>query len=158
MHGNASYEGELSPTKKWVYYAGSDALEPGYALCYDVAASKSATDNKDKLGIKVLQPATANLMAFAGFCVNSSSGAGWIQVYVPTPGVMLEAFCNVNATAFTTMLGLQNAAYSLVAISDPSSYSDGDIDTLLRNMVCLAAETANTSSTAANKYVMFKGW
>lgn len=150
MQGQAQYMGSGQNDTKIVYYAGTDTLSTGYALCYDVAASVGATDKKLELGTKVIKPATENLMAFAGVVHPESSGCstGWVKIIVPKRGVFCDVYTKADATAFTTALAPDDASYALAAHSD---------STLNLPMVAVAAETADTSSTAATKKAMLLG-
>ena len=133
-----------------VYYSGTDTLQEGYALCYDVAASLTATDPKARLGNQCIKPATANLMAFAGLVGPSSAGKTgpcYIDVIPYNKNRFAYAYCKINATAFSTLLGPVDAQYALGAFSD---------STVNLNFVGIAAETADTSTTAAKKAMLFK--
>ena len=133
-------------TKK-VWYSGTDVLYKGYALCYDVAAS--AGTEKTSLGRQVVQPATANLMAFAGIVQDGEvQGPAFVTIAVPRRGEFLDVYTKANATAFATALAPADGSYALAAHSDA---------TLNLPMVAVAAETANTSVTAANKPAMLLG-
>lgn len=144
------YNGQTRPGVKRVWYSGSDALEPGYALCYDVAATADASPVKTALGSAVVKPATANLMAFAGVVApgQSKQGPCYVEIIVPQRGVFVDALCEADATAFTTALAPANGEYGLAAHTDA---------TLNLPMIGVAAETADTASTAANKKVMLLG-
>lgn len=132
------------------YYTGTDTLQSGYALCYDTAASATATDEKTRLGQAVLKPATAHLKAFAGIVHPSSAGKTgpcFVDIIVPRRGDIIQAWTNVNQTAFTTALSVTNAGgYALVADTD-ATFNDQHIG--------LAAVTVDTSGTAALNYVRF---
>jgi len=138
---------EKSPTK-YVYYNGTDTLLPGYALCYDIAATVGATDPKLARGTLVTKPVTANLMLFAGIVAAKVTGPAWVRVKTPKRGEFISVFCKANATVGVTALAPANDSYSLAAHSDA---------TLNLPMVALAGETADTSGTAANKLTMFLG-
>lgn len=132
-----------------VWYAGTDKLVQGYALAYDVAATQVATDPKTRLGNQVVKPATANLFAFAGVVAPQSDGLTgpcYVDIFIPRKGSFAKAFTHSNMTAFTTALGLANNDYGLVTFADA---------TLNLGLVALAAETVDTSGTAATKLVKF---
>jgi hypothetical protein len=134
-----------------VYYSGTDTLSAGYALCYDQAASATATDPKARLGAQVVKPATANLSFFAGVVAESSAGRVgpcFVDIVVPMSGQIVAAYCNSNSTIATTLLAVQNGQYSLAAQATLSAAT-------LPTLVGVAAETADTSGTAANKYIKF---
>lgn len=135
---------------KRVYFSGTDTLQEGYALCYDQDASPTATNPFERLGFIVEKPATANLAAFAGLVSAGDAGKTgpcYLDIIVPTPGEVVTAYTKANATAWTTALAPANAVYSLAAHSDSG---------LNLPWVMLAAETADTSTTAANKKAAFK--
>lgn len=137
-------------TNKMVYFTGSDTLAVGYALCYDQDASPTNADLKLRLGVAVEKPATANLNAFAGIVSESSDGVtgpAWVEIIVPTPNVIVNAYCHVNATAWTTAVAPADGDYGLVAFADA---------TLNLAMVGLAATTLDSSSTKANAPIMWK--
>jgi len=144
----AQYNGSDKADTKFVYYNGTDELFPGYAVCYDIAATVGATDAKLARGVLVTKPVTANLMLFAGIVQDNKTGPCWIRVKTPKRGEMIQAFCKANATVGTTALAPANDSYALAAHSDA---------TLNLNMVALAGETADTSGTAANKLTMLLG-
>ena len=131
------------------WFSGTDTLQAGYNLCFDVAASPTATDPRDRLGNIVIKPSTASLNAYAGVVAPQSGGKTgpcFVDVITPKAGRFTTAYCNANATAFSTALKPQDASYALAAHSD---------STLNLPMMGLAAETADTSSTAANKVIKF---
>lgn len=132
-----------------VYYSGSDQLKEGYALCYDTAASLTATDPKTRLGNQVVKPATAHLLAFCGFLAPQShnkTGPCMVDVFVPRKGALVKAWTHANMTKFTSSLKLADADYGLVADADA---------TLNLQTVAVPAETVDTSATAALKTVKF---
>jgi hypothetical protein len=132
-----------------VYYAGTDVLKTGYALAFDTAASLSATDPKTRLGNQVIKPATANLFAFAGLVAPQSDGLTGpcnVDIFIPRKGSFAVAWTHANATAYSTALGLANGSYGLVSFADA---------TLNLGLVALAAETVDTSATAAVKLIKF---
>ncbi len=136
------YDGNGIQVTKAVYYSGTDTLKEGYCLCYDVAATTTNADPKLRLGTKVIKPATANLMAFAGVVTASSAGKTgpcWVDIIVPTKGEICNVWGHVNATAFTSYLKLADADYGVVV----------DSSTAVNVTVGLAAATLDTSSTAA---------
>lgn len=138
-------QSNATPTSKvkTVWYAGADVLQKGYALAYDVAATVAATDPKTRLGNQVVKPATANLFAFAGLVADGSAGKQgpcFVDIIEPEPGAFADAFMNINATAFTTALGLVNGSYALGAFADA---------TLNFGLVGIATVTQDTSGAAA---------
>lgn len=135
---------------KRVWYSGTDQLEVGYALAYDVAAlvGSAAASQKQQRGVQVTKPATANLFAFAGIVSIKPDRVGpcWVDIITPagTKGEHVLARTKINATAYTTALGLVNDDYALGAFADA---------TLNFGLVAIAAETADTSATAAVKLI-----
>jgi len=148
MPHQVQYNARSQPNRKKVWYAGTDQLDVGYNLDYDVAATKDATPVKTALGNQVVKPATANLNAYAGVVAVKPPSAGpcYVEIFVPEKGECCEALCNANATAFTTVLGPQDGSYALAAKAD---------STFNLAAVAKAAETADTSVTAANKLIQF---
>lgn len=146
--GLGQVNGSVEVNVKTVYYAGTDTVQSGYALCYDTAATAAATDEKTRLGQQVVKPATAHLKAFAGFVHPSSAGKTgpcFLDIYVPKRGDIVPAWTNVNQTAFSTSLAVTNAGgYALVADTD-ATYNDQHIG--------LSAVTVDTSGTAALNYI-----
>jgi hypothetical protein len=142
-----------------VYYAGTDKLAEGYALCYDTAASKTATDPKTRLGVQVVKPATAHLAAFAGVVAPQSDGLTgpcYVDIFVPRIGALVKAFTKANMTKFSTYLIPVDAQYALGAQAQGAAYAQAEQDALERSKVGLAAETVDTSATAANALIIFK--
>lgn len=136
---------------KTVYYAGTDKLPNGAALCYDVAASASAADVKTRLGNQVVKPATANLMFFAGVLAPQSwglTGPCYVDI-IPHQknGFVANAYTNLNQTGFSTTMGPVNASYALGAAADA---------TFNVNFVGIAGSTVDTSGTAALAPIVFK--
>jgi hypothetical protein len=132
-----------------VYYAGTDKLVAGNALAWDVAANIADTDPKKRLGNQVVKPATANLFAFAGIVAPQSdgiTGPANVDIFIPRKGSFVTAWTHANMTAFTTALGLANNDYGLVTFADA---------TLNLGLVAIAAQTVDTSGTAAAKLVKF---
>lgn len=136
---------------KTVYYSGTDKLGEGYNFCYDVAATVANADVKSRLFNAVIKPATANLMAYAGVIAPQSvglTGPCFIDIipHQKNKGVV-KCLTNVNATAFSSALGPTNGSYALGTFADA---------TLNVGFVALAAETFDSSGTAAAKAIFFK--
>lgn len=138
-------QGTLAEETFW--YAGTDALLAGYNMCYDIAATVATTPVKTARGVAVTKPATANLMHYAGYVRYPVTGPSYVTLVTPRKNEVGTPFCHVNATVSTTALGCANNDYGLVSFADA---------TLNLAFVGLAMETADTSSTAANKLVIFK--
>jgi len=141
---NAATEVEV----RSVYFTGSDKLKEGYALCFDQDASLTDADPRLRLGVAVEKPATANLNAFAGVVAPDSDGVtgpGFVSIIVPRKGQISKALVKADATAFTTLLKPVDASYALGA----------DGDGFGADTVAKAAQTADTSGTAAVKAVQF---
>lgn len=122
----------------------------GQALCWDVAATLSATDPKTRLGNQVKQPATARLMAFAGLVTASCAGRAYpcfVDIVPHQKNRFARASLKQNSTAFSSLLGPVDAQYDL------GTHADSGVNL---NFVGIAAETADTSSTAAVKTILFK--
>lgn len=149
MAGNVQFAGGQKTNKKWVYYAGSDIIQPGYALCYDTAATKNASDPKTALGNQCVKPATAHLNAFAGVVApgrKDIQGPCMVEILTPKPGEYVEALTKANMTLATTVLGPADASYALAAKTDA---------TFNLAAVAKAAETHDSSTTEAKKLVQW---
>jgi hypothetical protein len=102
----------------------------------------------------VVKPATAVLGAFAGLIGIEQAGkvipdatGAFIDIIVPRRGDVCLAMVKANATKGSTGLGITNAGgFNLVAHTDA---------TLNVDLVAVALETADTSTTAAAKLVKF---
>ena len=83
MSSITRYGGGVVPSLRKHWYAGTDALLPGYAMCYDEsAANAAATAENVRLGNVVAKPATANLFAFAGIVAPGAgiTGPGYVML------------------------------------------------------------------------------
>lgn len=141
---------------KTVWYAGTDVLQEGYALCFDVAASATDPIVKQRLGQQVVKPATANLNAFAGLVdANSAGKTGpcFVDILVPRTGDFVTAWTNLNQTAFTSKLGPVNASYALGAIAAPAALAN--VQDVVAETVAVSAQTVDTSGTAAAALVRY---
>ena len=151
-------DGSSIPATKRVYYNAGVVEEhpkPGYAVCYDVAAAVPTDSDEEKWKLRgnaVAQPASANLLFFAGVVksVSATKGADgyscWIEIIEPKPHGWTKAYCKSNATLGTTALICVDGTWSLA--TDASPYDSG-------GTVAMAGETADTSAVAANKLIMF---
>jgi hypothetical protein len=145
-----SNNGSVDANLRTLWYIGTDTLQEGYALCYDQDATTDNADPKLRLGSAVEKPATANLNAFAGLVAPQSAGKTgpcWVDVIVPTRNQIVTAYTKANATAWSTALAPANASYALAAHADA---------TLNLPLVAVACETHDSSTTEANKKVMFR--
>lgn len=147
MSISPQYLGKPVLRLKSVYYAGTDELLPGYVLCYTHDATVGASDGKLAKGTQVSKPATANLMLFAGVVQKKVQGPAWVEIAVPQRGEAISVLHKVNATKEVTALTPQNGQYGLGAFSDA---------TLNLPLCGIALETADTSTTAANKLALFR--
>lgn len=133
-----------------VWYIGTDTLQEGYVLCFKVDASLTDADPKLRLGVAVEKPAAGNVNAFAGIVSASSAGVkgpAFVDIIVPRKNGMARASVKADATAFTSLLGPVAGSYSL-AVVVPGS---GNLP-----VEAVAAQTADTSATAAVKTIQFK--
>jgi hypothetical protein len=133
-----------------VWYSGTDKLSSGYCVALDLTASKTDPDPKLRYGNVVAKPVTANLFSFAGVVAPQSDGLTGpcnIDILIPRKGCVLPTFTKLNMTAQTTPMGLVNNLYSLGAYADA---------TVNFGLVGMAAETVDTSVTAANANVIYK--
>lgn len=139
------YAGQVAPQPVRYWYAGTDELKPGYAMCLDLSASPGV--EKTSLGKVVTKPATANLTAFAGFVAEKKTGPCFVDLVPPIPGQAYEVHTNANMTKNVTGLAPQDASYALAAHSDSA---------LNLPLCAVAAETHDSSVTPANKWVVMK--
>lgn len=140
------YNGQIQPVTRTIWYSGSDVLRTGYALCFDAAASPTANDPKQRLGIAAVKPAAGNLGLFAGVVAEGSDGKQgpcFVDVIVPRSGDVVSALTQENMTAGTTVLGPVAASY---ALASKANFSVVDA-------VAVAAETVDTTGAAAVKNV-----
>jgi len=145
-----AFESSTPPVQEVVYYPGTDKLEVGYVLCYDVSATVGNPGAaRTYFGAQVAKPATANLSFPAGVVMAARQGPCEVPIapFAKNKGRVMNVYHKVNATAFTTLLAPQDASYGL------GSHSDSGVNLPL---VGVALETANTSVTAADKYMVIR--
>jgi hypothetical protein len=129
------------------YYSGTATLKSGEVLAFVNTATTTDADPRLRLGVQVTDPAAANLKLFAGIVAPDSDGVTgpcYVSLIVPKRNQIVPAFTKINATALTTALGLVAAQRQLGAFVDATT-NEG--------LVAIAAETADTSVTAAVKAV-----
>lgn len=143
------YNGLSDLVLKRVWYGGTTTLLPGMAVSYDVddtnaPVSSTTVPTHDIRGQRVVDPATANLGAFAGVVSAPPQIAGtpgWIDIIVPRKGDVLKLFTKINATKLTSTVGITNAGgVNFVSVTDATINID---------LVANALETLDTSTTAA---------
>jgi hypothetical protein len=135
---------------KTVWYAGTDTLQEGYLLCYDVAASPTDSIPRQRLGQQVVKPATANLMAFAGVVTPESAGKTgpcFVDILVPRTGEFVNFWTQDNLTAFSSYIGPQNGSYAAAVVAAPAALAN--VQANEAQAVAQAAVTANNTVTAA---------
>jgi hypothetical protein len=140
------YAGGVVPRKRHHYYAGTDVLLPGYAMCYDVdAANAAATEEKSRLGNLVTKPATANLYAFAGIVAPGAgiTGPGYVELVEPRQGVCVDAFSDIDTVKGATALGVANGSYGLTTPTD-DQFNETFVATAMETDATLTATSANT--------------
>lgn len=136
---------------KVVWYDGvGGAVAVGYAVCYDPALTIET----------VKRPATALLPFFAGIVVDplrqSGTTPGFIKIAIPKRGQTILALCKSNATIAVTVLCPADGVFSLATDADAATATSGaGAGVYSRKSVGFAGETADTSTTAANKPVYF---
>ncbi|KKM19709.1 hypothetical protein LCGC14_1652840 [marine sediment metagenome] len=150
---NVQINNDSRPNPKHYWYAGTDQLEVGYAMCIDVAATKGIL--KTSLGRQVTKPATANLMHFAGVVMSACKGPCQVKLAIPDRNYMGEVFTKANMVKDVTVLGPVDALYSLAIKLDDHNATPATTTGHNLPSVALALETVDTSSTAANKLVRF---
>jgi hypothetical protein len=142
-------------TIEQVFYAGTATLKAGEAVAYDLddtnaPVTSTTLDRKNLRGRRVVDPATAVLGMFAGLVDEGSAGItgpAYISIVKPRRGDVVQAFTKSNMTKGSTVLGITNAgARSLVTSADATFNVD---------MVAIAMETKDTSTTAASALVKF---
>jgi hypothetical protein len=87
----AQYNGSDTLRNRRVYFSGTTALRKGQVLCYDLTATKLATDPKTRLGTQVVDVAAAagNKNAVAGIVPDyevGKVGPTFVEVIQPAPG------------------------------------------------------------------------
>lgn len=146
-----AYRGRQTPDLRRVWVANAEEIKPGYVLCFKHDATVDGADPANRMFVTAVKPATANLMLFAGIAAQKLTAANpirWIDVYHPSNFNSCKALVKANAVAHATGLAPVDAEYSLGAHTD---------SLLNLPLFALAAETANTLATAANKLVRFIG-
>lgn len=150
---NVQVNNDSRPNPKHYWYAGTDQLEVGYAMCIDVAASVGSF--KTSLGRQVTKPASTNLMHFAGVVTDARKGPCQVKLAIPDRNYIGKVFTKADMTKDTTILGPAATEYSLAAVTDDHNGTPADRTGHNLPSVAVALETANTSGGAANKLVRF---
>ena len=150
---NVQINNDSRPNPKHYWYAGTDQLEVGYAMCIDVAATVGSL--KTSLGRAVTKPATANLMHFAGVVMDACKGPCQVKLAIPDRNFMGEVFTKANMVKDATILGPANAVYSLAIVLDDHNATPAARTGHNLPSVAVALGTVDTSGTAANKLVRF---
>lgn len=150
---NLQVNNDSRPNPRHFWYAGTDQLEAGYAMCLDVAAAKGSL--KTSLGRQVTKPATANLMHFAGVVMSACKGPCQVKLAIPDRNYVGDVFTKANMVKDATILGPVDALYSLAIKTDDHNGTPAARTGHNLPSVAVALETVDTSSTAANKLVRF---
>ena len=150
---NVQIENDSRPNPKFYWYAGTDQLEVGFAMCIDVAATVGT--KKTNLGRQVTKPATANLMHFAGVVMSACKGPCQVKLAIPDRNYIGEVFTKANMVKDATILAPEDAAYSLALVLDDDNATPAARTGHNLPSVAVALITVDTSSTAANKLVRF---
>ena len=116
------------PTTRIVYYHDGGVaapILPGYAVCYDIAAPLvPAGDNfKERTrGAQVVQPATANLLFFAGIVkkVHERMGSGtdysgFLEIYEPKYGSFVQALVGENVVVGSVLVPVDGEFHLILA-------------------------------------------
>jgi len=103
------------------WYAGTDTLYPGYAMCFNADYGTAATADKERLG-RVEKPASGNLHNFAGL-VQQERGArplkGPCAVHLVQPtNSLAEAYTTESCTYSATLLSVVAGSYKLGGIGE----------------------------------------
>lgn len=142
-------DGSQDLNVKTVYYAGTDTLAEGQALCYDTddtnaPVTSTTVDRKNLRGRRVVKPATAVLGGFAGIVAPNSAGVvgpNYVDIIIPRKGDVAKLLTKINGTKNTSIVGITNAGgYNLVTMADATFNVD---------VVAILLETKDTSTTAA---------
>ena len=109
------YRNEKTETKR-VYFAGSDVLPQGAALCYD-ADFGTATAADNERAFRVQQPTTANFQNFAGILSDQFAGVqgpAMVEIFVPVArGQKVTVRSGASNTIDATNLRLKDQSYEL---------------------------------------------
>lgn len=137
----------------------NEQIKPGYVMCFDSENTVPDYTAAQSKGVAVHKPETGNLPAFAGIVTRcdllptsngvKNAGAGWIEVV--SVADRIEAYTHANMTELATTLITANGDWGLIA-----STGIGSIGVIYQH-VGIALETADTSSTLANKLITLKG-
>lgn len=130
------------------WFSGSDLLEVGQFLCFDIAASEGAL--KTSLGRQVVQPATANLMLPAGVVDARVQGPNVVRLRKIDRNFVGDVFTDANMVAGATILGPQNGSYALAIVLDDHNGTPAARTGHNLLSVAVALVTENTDSTNAN--------
>jgi hypothetical protein len=162
------YRNEKVETKR-VYFAGTDVLPQGAALCYDATAG-NATAADNERAFRVKKPTTANFQNFAGILTDNFAGVqgpAMVEIFVPVArGQKVTVRSSANNVIDVTELRLKDQSYALdTAGTGPviaramqtvdRSGTSGPVQALLLGPVApaasaaLAALTMGTNITAA---------
>jgi hypothetical protein len=114
-------------------------------MCHDLSATPGTL--KTSLGNVVTKPATANLTAHAGFVAEKKTGPCFVDLVELQRGMAYEVYTKANMTKNVTALAPGDGEWALVAFSDA---------TLNLPVVAVAAETHDSGTTRANKWVVVK--
>ena len=146
MSSITRYGGGVVPSLRKHWYAGTDALLPGYAMCYDEsAANAAATAENVRLGNVVAKPATANLFAFAGIVAPGAgiTGPGYVTLIEPRQGICVDAFSDIDTVKGATALGVANGSYGLTTPTD-DQFKEAFVATAMETDATLTSTSANT--------------
>lgn len=144
-----------------VWYGGTSQLQEGQALVYDTddtaapvapaAGDLSPTSRRNLRGRRVVDVTAALTGGVAGLVAADSSGVtgpAFVDIVVPRRGDVVTAFCKVNATKNSTVVGIDTAGPS----NNIVSFADA---TFNFNLVGIALETKDTSATAGPTLIKF---
>lgn len=158
---NAPQFGNLLDTavKKTVYYSGTSVIYEGMPVCYNYDTTTNIngwSDSSAAIGtttaegyqnegkyIEVENPATANLMFFAGVVAAGkkigATGPCWVDIYIPGSVVPVRSYASttVGQTALAIGNGLQYFGNPTASMSNGSG-----------RFIATAMETVNRASTA----------
>lgn len=160
--GLPQYNGDPINDTKSVWFQNDTGADitflGGEAVAYDLDDTNTPVSNptnpKIQRGRVVGKPVTARLGAFAGIVAAAVAGkvikstfGAFIDIIVPRKGDTLKCYTKVSQTKGSTVLGITNTGgFALVSMTDATFNVD---------VVGVAFETVDTSTTAANALVKF---
>jgi hypothetical protein len=163
MATQVQYAGRPTPRTKKVYYkhyAGAGQLADGHVLDYDLAAPitpAAGTFKEQVLGVQVRRPVdTPSHRMFAGVVrslekyrkKSATDFSQPVEIWTPRTGEFLLVLTKANMTLGVTYLSSTDDEFHLIAQAHTGNQ-------MQENTIAIAAETKDTSVTAALAWIMF---